>query len=92
MLRSRELVFEVADLGTIRSMEQYFLVESKGGPPDRTNWTEPERAAILEHRWWSLEEINATDETVLPVWLPELFESTIVEFRKAKQRGSGERT
>ena len=79
LLRTRDEVFQVAGSVPTRWIEQYFLVESAGGVPDRTNWTEEERSTIRDYRWWSLDEMRSTTETFLPAWLPELLESTLVQ-------------
>lgn len=33
---------------------------------DRTGWTEFERRSIRRHRWWSLDELDQTTESVYP--------------------------
>jgi len=48
------------------SDEVYFLVRVDRFEVDDAGWTDVERRAILEHRWWSQEELMATDETVYP--------------------------
>jgi len=53
--------------GVLREARQrYFLVRCDPFEPDFSRWTELERTEILEHRWWSLPEIAASDELFAP--------------------------
>jgi 8-oxo-dGTP diphosphatase len=79
LLKTRDEVFPVARSGTARYIEHYFLVETAAGSPDRTNWTEQERETIRMHRWWSVNDMKSTTETILPKWLPGLVEATLAE-------------
>lgn len=38
---------------------------------DKTSWTKDEHRDVLEYRWWSAQELLATDELVGPQELPE---------------------
>lgn len=40
--------------------------------PSHLNWTEDEKVDVLDHRWWSFEELLETDEPYEPYELPEL--------------------
>lgn len=71
-LRERTAVYAVAEAGPARWVEHYFLVRCAGGEPDRRGWTPEELRTIRDHRWWPLAELRATDEPVLPEWLPDL--------------------
>jgi 8-oxo-dGTP diphosphatase len=79
LLRVSDDVFAFAGTELARWIEHFFLVECAGGTPDRTHWTDQEQQTIREHRWWSLAELKATQDTVLPPWLPELFESACAQ-------------
>ena len=46
--------------------EWFFLVRTTTFEPATTDWTETESATIRGYRWWSIEELRATDETVFP--------------------------
>ncbi|HEY9379209.1 MAG TPA: NUDIX domain-containing protein [Jiangellaceae bacterium] len=39
---------------------------------DVTGWTPEEREDIIDHRWWSLDELSATTEPMVPRALAEL--------------------
>ena len=59
---------------TIVSDEVYFVVRVAGGAIDTDGWTELEREVVEEHRWWTVDELRATDETVYPDDLLDLVE------------------
>jgi hypothetical protein len=39
--------------------------------PSSSEWTNTESATIRGHRWWSIEELRASTETVFPEDLPD---------------------
>ncbi|HEX2206005.1 MAG TPA: NUDIX domain-containing protein [Longimicrobium sp.] len=71
-VRERDAVYAVADGEPARWVERYFLVRTPGGELDRAGWSDEERRTIQAHRWWPLEELRTTGETILPEWLPAL--------------------
>lgn len=46
--------------------EQFFLVQVPSFTPTPTAWTDVEAATMRGHRWWSIDELRATDEQVFP--------------------------
>src|SRR5690606_41704389 len=46
--------------------EQFFLVRVPSFTPTPTAWTDVEAATMRGHRWWSIDELRATDEQVFP--------------------------
>ena len=52
--------------------ESYFVARSEGGSLSRHGWRAQEHALVDELRWWRLEELNATSETIYPEGLAEL--------------------
>lgn len=52
---------------TYRQIEHYFVarIEDAVGPV-ADGWTAVERRSIQEHRWWSIDELRRTNETVFP--------------------------
>ena len=70
----RRLVEFQFDGRTIVSDEVYFVVQVAGGAIDTDGWTELEREVVEEHRWWTVDELRATDETVYPDDLLDLVE------------------
>lgn len=56
-----------------RQDEVLFFVRLTGDAAVRTDgWTDVERASVRQVRWWPLEELAATDETIYPPALPGL--------------------
>jgi ADP-ribose pyrophosphatase YjhB (NUDIX family) len=58
----------------IRQHEVYFTVTVPRFAPDRSGWTELERRAQDDMRWWDPEELTATSETVYPEGLRALLD------------------
>ncbi|MGN6445805.1 NUDIX hydrolase [Amnibacterium sp.] len=56
----------------IEQREQFFVARVPAFAPSRDGWTELERRALLGLRWWTLEELRATAETVFPPNLADL--------------------
>jgi 8-oxo-dGTP pyrophosphatase MutT (NUDIX family) len=56
--------------------EFYRMVVDRFEPSD-LNWTDDERVDVLEHRWWTVAELKATDEPYEPAELPGLVASNV---------------
>ncbi|MFN0094205.1 MAG: NUDIX hydrolase [Dehalococcoidia bacterium] len=57
----------------IRSLERYFLVRVPETELDRAAWDEDlEMQIVTEFRWWTLAEIRAAAETMVPRELPRI--------------------
>jgi len=57
--------------------ETYFLVRTGEFVPTAAGWSDTERATMTGHRWWSIDELRATNETVYPEGLAELLEQLL---------------
>lgn len=57
-----------------RQSEEYFLVRTAAFEAAPTGHSELEMQAVLGMRWWSREELRATDERVYPEELLEVLE------------------
>lgn len=57
--------------------ETYFLARAARFEPDPARRTEAERRVLTGHRWWSLEELTATDETVYPPGLATILKGAL---------------
>jgi uncharacterized protein (UPF0303 family) len=55
---------------------EYYTAVVDNFAPSNANWTESEKIDVLEHRWWSLEELLETTEPYEPPQLTELIRST----------------
>lgn len=62
-----------------RQDQEFFLHRVSQWQVDTAGFETMERLTIDEHRWWSVEELEATDETVYPVELPSLLRRYHVE-------------
>jgi 8-oxo-dGTP pyrophosphatase MutT (NUDIX family) len=56
------------------SVESYFFLRVPEIVVDTSGFTDYERADITVHRWWTLPELRATDERVVPLGLTGLLE------------------
>ncbi len=53
--------------------QEYFLVTvNQSFEPDQTGWTDSERVDVTASRWWSVEELESTEEPFEPRALPSL--------------------
>lgn len=53
---------------------EFFVVRVQHHDVDSTRFTDLEATFVLEHRWWSLDELRATTDTVYPACLADLIE------------------
>ena len=72
-----EIVLRDATLEPALFRQSYFLARSAGGPLSRTGWQALEHELVDELRWWSLEDLQATGDTVYPIGLAELLEDAL---------------
>ncbi len=56
----------------IEQREQYFTARVPAFEPTTGGWTELERRALTELRWWTLDELRTTEETVFPEHLADM--------------------
>lgn len=68
----RASVFTLADGETVILKESYFVARCPGGEPSRAAWEPHEVVLMDDMRWWSADEIAATDEMIYPERLREL--------------------
>jgi 8-oxo-dGTP pyrophosphatase MutT (NUDIX family) len=52
--------------------EHYFVVTVERFEVSSASWTDLERRVVVEHRWWSRDELDDTHDTVFPEGLGEL--------------------
>lgn len=77
LVRVREAVFAAGDVPPARWREHYLAVRTAGGAPDPARWTTEEQRTIRASRWWTLAELQAALEPVLPAWLPDAHASLL---------------
>jgi 8-oxo-dGTP pyrophosphatase MutT (NUDIX family) len=64
-----------------RQAETFFLARVPSYVPDTSGWTEVERAAVHEVRWWDLGELERSGETVYPSTLVDELRLLLAEGR-----------
>jgi 8-oxo-dGTP pyrophosphatase MutT (NUDIX family) len=52
--------------------EEWFFTATASGEVDTSGFTELEARTVLEHRWWSVDELAATTDLVYPRRLAQL--------------------
>ena len=52
---------------------EYFVLHTPAFTPADTNWTPEERVDVLDHRWWTIDELRTTTEPFEPAELVDLF-------------------
>lgn len=68
----RECVVPMPDGESIVSVERYFVIKVGAADLSRAGWTEHETKVMVEHRWWSVPELEQTETTVWPKNLPAI--------------------
>lgn len=63
---SREFVLQLLNGERVMADERYFRVDVGDANLSQDGWTAEEIEVVAEHRWWSVEELAATSETVWP--------------------------
>ena len=71
----REVALQLPDGEHVVQDERYFVVRVTDNALSRDAWTDLEREVMVEHRWWSLEELSRTEATVWPENLREMIET-----------------
>ena len=65
--------FDVVFAGEpIHQVEVYFVAYVAAFEPHSIGWTELERHTILDHRWWSPADLEASTELIYPTDLADL--------------------
>lgn len=61
----------------IRFKEHFILAFAETEVLQDGGWTEHERQQIIETRWWTVEDIRASDEVIYPFGLADLLEPLV---------------
>ncbi|WP_426108352.1 NUDIX hydrolase [Pseudomonas sp. TWR1-1-4] len=51
---------------TVLAIEQYYVVHVPDEALSKAEWTAPETQVMADHRWWSVNALRSTEETVWP--------------------------
>jgi 8-oxo-dGTP pyrophosphatase MutT (NUDIX family) len=62
----REFVLQLPDGERVMADERYFLVRSEDTSLSSDGWTALEVEVMVDHRWWSRDELAQTSDTVWP--------------------------
>jgi 8-oxo-dGTP pyrophosphatase MutT (NUDIX family) len=62
---------------TVLSVERYFVVHTNGEELSRAGWTADEARVMADHKWWTVDELRETGETVWPERLIEMLEGAL---------------
>jgi 8-oxo-dGTP pyrophosphatase MutT (NUDIX family) len=57
-----------------RQDQEFYLVQVRSWQVDFAGFNAIERATVDAHRWWSTDELRATDERFYPLELPDLLD------------------
>jgi len=68
----REVLLQLPDGEWVLAVEQYFVARTGTEFISRDGWTAQEREVMADHRWWGLDELRSTTETVYPEGLIEM--------------------
>ncbi len=71
----REVVLQLPDGEHAISDERYFVVRVADDVLSWENWTDFEREVMVEHHWWSRQELRQTRATVWPENLAEMLDA-----------------
>lgn len=69
----RDADFTLAGIHYAQS-EQFFLARIGAHDVDTAGLSDFERSFVLDHRWWSIDDLRATAETVYPEGLADLLD------------------
>ncbi len=73
----REFTLQLPDGEYVAADERFFLVRVADDSLSRANWTAFEREVMVEHRWWSPDELLRTEATIWPENLLEMLDSAV---------------
>jgi 8-oxo-dGTP pyrophosphatase MutT (NUDIX family) len=60
-----------------RQREWFFAVEVARFAPTVDGWDSIEQRALLDHRWWTVDELVATDEMIYPVEIAAVVQAVL---------------
>jgi 8-oxo-dGTP pyrophosphatase MutT (NUDIX family) len=60
-----------------RQSETFFAVNVEAFTPQHHGWDEVEQRALLDHRWWTVDELRTTDEMVYPSELADVVQAVL---------------
>jgi 8-oxo-dGTP diphosphatase len=70
----RTFVLQLPNGEYVIADERYFLIRAATGRVSREGWTAEETDTMVDHHWWSMNDLSRTAETVWPKNLVALLE------------------
>ena len=70
---------------TVLAEERFFMINANTVDLDRSGWSSNEKEVIRDHRWWTIEELIHTNETIFP-------RDLIINILESKSAGSSRLT
>ena len=64
---------------TYEVRQHYFMARVPAFEVDTSGFENFERCLVTGHRWWTLDDLRATGDTLRPATLPALFEQLLTE-------------
>ena len=61
----------------VLAMERFYWVKVDGNEISREGWSRHEKAVMHQHRWWNINELTETTETVYPTDIATIIENVI---------------
>jgi 8-oxo-dGTP pyrophosphatase MutT (NUDIX family) len=71
----REVALQLPDGERVVQDERFFVIRVTDNALSKDDWTDLEREVMVEHRWWSLDELSQTEATVWPENLRAMIEA-----------------
>lgn len=71
----------------LHQREQFFVAHVHDFTLSSRGWTELEKRTMLESRWWSLDELERTRETIYPGDLASLVRTELARHSSARRHG-----
>ncbi|GAB3599325.1 hypothetical protein GCM10027446_31040 [Angustibacter peucedani] len=77
--------------GRLDLRERWHLLRVAAFAPDRAGWTDLEVSTIDALRWWTADELRATDDVLTPSALPDLLPRLLDDERAGRLEGAAPR-
>ena len=75
-IAQRDVVYELPDGETVSADERFFLVRPAGTEVCTRRQSALEQKVITTHRWWTVQELDRSDELIYPVDLVSMISRT----------------
>jgi len=72
----RTIMFDF-EASRYRQTEHFYCVRTQRFVPDDAGWSDVERRSVVEHRWWTVDEIADTDQTIYPENLAQILRDVL---------------